>query len=137
MSLALAIDDLKAELIEGTSSIDKAINTIAQDYDLAPVFLKNRAIAALGELSTVGERHRAAVEANKEQLLAANKKIALSKLKAKIHDHNTGVKRVSDDELYMLVEAANELGADYRVSYRRPRRPNYDRALRDLIRSLM
>lgn len=136
MSLALAIDDLKAELIDGVP-VDDAIALISHEYGLKAVFLENRAIAALGDLSTVGERHRASVEVNKEQLEAANKKIALSKLKAKIHDHNTGVKRVSDDELYMLVEAANELGADYRVSYRRPRRPNYDRALRDLIRSLM
>lgn len=136
MSIAEAIADLKNELIAGTDT-NVAIALIAHDYGLRPVFLENRAIVALGDLGTVAERHRAAVQANAGNVEQAKKRMALTRIKERIHAHNNGIQRVSTEELEMLCAAANQLGANYRVTHRRERRPNFDRDLMRFFRELM
>ncbi|AHC30514.1 hypothetical protein CC53_gp097 [Rhizobium phage vB_RleS_L338C] len=141
MALIEAIEDLKAEL-EAGKSVDAVIEQIAEDHDLKPVFLRNRAIAAIGDLDNYAERAAAAREANKSNIEGAKRKIALSRVKAQIEAHNAGTARVSDGQLRILIAAANELGANYQLVQRGQRLPatpaqQFERDMRRLIKMLM
>lgn len=140
MSLIAALDDLRSDLFDG-KNVDDAINDIAVEHDLKPVFLRNRAIAALGDLETYTDRAEAARIADRENLEAAKKKIALTRIVAQIDAHNSNEKRVTDDQLALLVAAANSLGANYQVVQRGSRNMDpgavFDRTMNRLIRELM
>ncbi|QIG76143.1 hypothetical protein EVC24_122 [Rhizobium phage RHph_I4] len=141
MALIEAIEDLKSELAAG-KQVDDVIDQIAEDHELKPVFLRNRAIAAIGDLSTYAERAAAAREANKANIEGAQKKIALSRIKAQIEAHNAGTARVSDDRLALLIAAANELGANYQLVRRGQRLPatdeqKFDRLMRRFIKMML
>jgi hypothetical protein len=142
MSLIDAIDDVKARLIEG-AGVDEAVASSAADHGLREVFLRNRALAALGDLATVAARDEAARAADAANLREASRKVALGRLHAVIADHNSGKARMSDDRLEQVVMAANDLGARYALAPRRRPLPRFridadvtDAAIRALERLL-
>jgi hypothetical protein len=141
MALIEALDDLKLELVAGKAASEVIVG-IAEDHDLKPAFLTNRAIAVLGDLNTYADRAAAARVADKANVEGAKRKIALARVKAQIEAHNDGTARVSDGQLELLITAANQLGANYQLVRRGQRRPvdagaQFDRDLMRLFKMLM
>lgn len=136
MKLTDALSDLKLELAAG-EDVDRAIENIAQMYDLKPVFLRNRAKAALGDLSTWAERDKTSREVLAPSLEAARQKMARTQVENRIRAHNAGTNRVSDDELQKLIAAANALGGNWTVKQRRKKDlDELDQAIAALLRLL-
>jgi hypothetical protein len=108
MSLALAIADLKNILLDdATDDINLQIEVLAEEYDLKPLFLKNRAIADMGDLSTWADRQRAARAADQGNQERTKKKLLLTRIEDTLRA--TPVTANNIDDVLTIQETANQL----------------------------
>ncbi|QEN84756.1 hypothetical protein FZC33_00230 [Labrys sp. KNU-23] len=111
-ALTDALDEVREALLAGEDP-DAAIVKIATAYGLKPPFLKNRAVAALGDVDAYKAKGDAATKAMAQTRQQTLEKIELKQLEEKIARHNASLQHMPDfvpeERLTLLVARANEL----------------------------
>jgi hypothetical protein len=82
-----AIEEVKAELLAGSTEHDAIVN-IAAEHDLPELALRNRATKALGELSSYAERQREFRIAEEQGLKTIAESARIAARKAKVEGSN-------------------------------------------------